>query len=253
MFNSRLLELRSGLVDPHRITTIPPTVNNDDTTILIKNNIKQLSNLIVNLKKSDNPTIYLKDINELINKIKYDMNKLSKSDISRTLLSQFVTQLELYNNIQLELERKSRERLSRTLQIILPQHKVENIEEFVDSEKVQELIQNEILQKNNAISSLLLLEEQNKDLEQLEKNINILHEMFIDVDCMLKSQGDTLQNITGNLQETKYKIHSGLNKLNEANKLKKKRREQWFVIIGSITGITLVIVAVTLAPLLAFA
>lgn len=255
MQRDRLIDLRSMPLVP--VLPVTPEENSSFTnfTSEVQTDIRKLSDKIKVLKDQSS----LEDINKLASSIRSKIQILqrnftneSQKKIITAILTQFVNQMEKYNNIQNELEQKSRQQLSRTVKIILPNANEDQIVEYSQPGKIQALIKDKIL-KEETHNTLLLIEEQRRDLEQLEKNISELHALFIDVHTLINSHDDSLQNISLDLQQTKHRVIQSLNRLEDAEKLVKRRRTRWIMTIATVVGIGLVSAAIALAPLAAFA
>jgi t-SNARE complex subunit (syntaxin) len=82
------------------------------------------------------------------------------------------------------------------------------------------------LNKNLDLSKQQLneVQERNKELEQLEKNIIELHEMFKDMQELVESQGHTIDNIEANVNQTKDYVLDSKPVLKESVDLKRAAR-----------------------------
>lgn len=180
----------------------------------------------------------------------------TEQGILNALLSQFVHLVERYNKIHNDYKSKCRQRCKRTASIILPEATEEQLEEMVDTGKIQTMVYDKIMADQRtaeARAALFLMQEQQRDLIALEKNIGELHSLFVDVYSIMAAQEDSLQAINSELSEAIPRIEHAVSDLREAEKLVKRRRGVVIATVATITTIGLIATAAALAPLLAFA
>jgi len=114
-----------------------------------------------------------------------------------------------------------------------------------------------------------MMQEQQRDLIHLERSINELNSLFLDVTTLLDAQvtttdnqfiwyvdddilkGDALSEIAKSTSHAVDKTAKSRSNLEKAEKLVKKRRKKCMIVISAIVGVVLIILAITLAPLAA--
>lgn len=81
-------------------------------------------------------------------------------------------------------------------------------------------------------AQLDMLTSRNNDIRVLEHNIVELHQMFLDMQLLVERQGDLLNTIEFNVQETKGKAEAGLNELVQAHDFQKKvKRKKCYIFL----------------------
>lgn len=106
-----------------------------------------------------------------------------------------------------------------------------------------ELSQNE---QHDIRHKLETLTSRNNDIRELEQSIVNLHEMFVDMQLLIERQGDLLNTIEYNVQETKVKAEEGMHQLVEAHDFQRRaNRKKWCVAL-----LVIAVVLIIAVPLL---
>jgi len=122
----------------------------------------------------------------------------------RALKAKFMEVLKETQTTQIEYKTAVRGKISRQAKIIDPTLTNEQVEEVCnDPEGAGRLLANKMLgsghvRLKNAVADI---QDKYKDIRKLEKSVETIHQMFIDMQMMVQAQGEILDNIELNVQE----------------------------------------------------
>ena len=101
-------------------------------------------------------------------------------------------------------------------------------------------------ERNRITDQLMTLGDRNKNIRDLEQSVVDLHQMFTDMKLLVDQQGELLNTIEYNVQETRGRAEAGMNELIQAHDFQRRAvRKKWYVCL-------LVIVCVALAIIIIF-
>lgn len=170
------------------------------------------------------------------------------------LTKKFMAIVKESHDIHKIYDENTKKILERRIKIINPKLNDNQIEEILQSGNPEFIFTNTILdlsKREHAMMDLALINEQNKDLEIMEKNINELHSLFLDVSSLLEFQGDTLIKIEESVSQSNYNSQKSLTLIGKSESLVRSRRKRCMVITSIIIGIVIVILIIILAPIAA--
>ena len=91
---------------------------------------------------------------------------------------------------------------------------------------------------------LAVLSERNRNIRQLEKDVIDLHEMFADMKLLVDQEGELVNTIEHNVEETKGRAKSGMREIIHAHNYEKKvQQKKWCIFL--LVVVTVVIVSIT--------
>jgi len=90
----------------------------------------------------------------------------------------------------------------------------------------------------------MFVQQREKEIQQIVKNIQDLNEIFKDLAGMIVDQGTILDRIDYNIESTSTQVESGLKQLQKAEKYQKKNRKMLFIFILFVITIIMFIVLV---------
>jgi len=161
--------------------------------------------------------------NGKIEKVKYA--RLAKA------FNDAVKRLETITSISLEKEREALGRSTRAsidgISKATPEDK-QFVKQFTSDESV--------------VATAAIIEEQNKDILQIEKDLNALHEVFIDVANLTSTQGEQLNVIEANTQAAVVSTTVGVAELTKANRYAILIRKKKLCLIIAVTIFALIII-----------
>ena len=90
------------------------------------------------------------------------------------------------------------------------------------------------------------VKEKHADIQKLEKSIEELHQLFVDLSVLVESQGELLDTIEYSVSQSLSYTKTGVQELEKANEYARKSRKKMCILIA----ILLVVVLVVLGPIL---
>jgi len=170
--------------------------------------------------------------------------KRIRTNMHTTLTKKFRDLMTDYQSINTAFKEKSRERIQTQAKIVNPDITTEEVDNIITSGDVNALFVNPIEQKHSeAKSALLFIQQQQKDLRQLEQSISELNQLFLEIAPLLETQGETILQVNTNLVETTHQGSLAVKELQEAEKAVAQRRRRC---AGFTTILVVVIVVVVL-------
>ncbi|KAK6188908.1 hypothetical protein SNE40_004988 [Patella caerulea] len=107
------------------------------------------------------------------------------------------------------------------------------LQEILDAEgDFKVFTQDYITDVQDAEEQLRMIEERDKDIQALEKNICQVNELFIDMSVLVSEQGETIVNIEKQVLEASSNVVGGKEQLRQAEVSRRKRRKRCFCFIG---------------------
>jgi len=101
----------------------------------------------------------------------------------------------------------------------------------------------------SVVTTAAIIEEQNKDIKQIEKDLTELHQLFIDVASMVNEQGEQIDVIEANTSAAAQSTGAGVTELKQANKYQMSYRKKMCALIIILLIVILIIgLSAGLAP-----
>ncbi|XP_048854458.1 syntaxin-2 isoform X2 [Brienomyrus brachyistius] len=120
-----------------------------------------------------------------------------------TVLSRrFVEVMTEYNDAQLSFRQRSKSRIQRQLEITGRVTSNEDLEDMLESGNPSIFTSDIISDSKITRQALNEIEARHKDIIRLENSIKELHEMFVDMAMLVKTQGEMINNIEKNVTNT---------------------------------------------------
>lgn len=160
----------------------------------------------------------------------------------------FMEAMQVFEETQ-DLHRKSvKSALERQLRRINPEATDDDIQDAIRRGKLQNVVNDSRTfdmmsteEQTKLRDELAHLQCRNDDIKKLEASIVELHQLFMDMQILVETQGDLLNNIEYNIQETKGKTEAGLQELVEARAHQKSAGKKKACIVALIVVILLVV------------
>jgi len=139
----------------------------------------------------------------------------------RALKAKFAEILKETQTTQIDYKTAVKSKISRQARIIDPNLTNEQIEEVCnDPEGAGKLLANKMLGQGhvklrNAVADI---QDKYKDIQKLEKSVELIHQMFIDLQMLVQAQGEILDNIELNIQGAHDYAKKAVIELNKAKK-----------------------------------
>lgn len=157
---------------------------------------------------------------------------------------QFVDIMTDYNKIQTEYKKKCEDRIKKQLKITGQEINDEQLQDMLEMENPAIFTQDIVMETKKAQETVADINARHADIMKLEKNIKELHEMFMDMAMMIENQGEIIDRIEYNVQNTAEYAEKAKEEIIQALNLQKKSRKLKLIIIGVVI-IVIIIIAVS--------
>lgn len=216
---------------------------------------EELERLMVDVKKTSNLVrVKLKEMEHSINQQDQDAgyNNYAEARIRRcqhsTLARKFVEVMSDYNTTQSDYREKCKARIQRQLEITGKAKTYEEVEEMLEGGDPAIFTSDIVIETQQARQALGDIEARHRDIINLEKSIQELHDMFVDMAMLVESQGEMIDRIEYNVEQAVDFVQSAKSDTKKAVKYQSKARRKKIMII--ICLVVLVAILVTIVVIL---
>jgi len=171
------------------------------------------------------------DNKDFIRKNKNSAETRIRQSMQQTLSKKFVDLMTEYQSVQQEYRVKYKERVERQYKIAKPDATPEEISQAMDS-GTNDVFAQQILNASHAAAknALLDIQERHKEILKIEKSINELHQLFVDMAVLVENQGELIDQIEYNVLQSVNFTEKGVQELQTARKYQKKKLERKCVV-----------------------
>jgi len=122
--------------------------------------------------------------------------------------------------------------LNANIKLLKPEATQQEIDEALESGNTQ-IFQQEILNQRHsqAKDALNYIENRHRDILRLEQSIKELHQLFLDMAILVETQGELIDQIEYNVNQSVEYTKDAIKNLRKANVLQKKARKKMCCII----------------------
>lgn len=197
---------------------------------------QELEDLMADIKKAANKVrAKLKVIEQNIeqeehtNKSSADL-RIRKTQHS-TLSRKFVEVMTEYNRTQTDYRERCKGRIQRQLEITGRTTTNEELEEMLEQGNPAVFTQGIIMETQQAKQTLADIEARHADIIKLENSIRELHDMFMDMAMLVESQGELIDSIQYNVENSADAVLVGKGDLHMAEDYQRSARQKKIYII----------------------
>ncbi|XP_077317906.1 syntaxin-2 [Lithobates pipiens] len=221
----------------------PEDKTKDDLESLNKE-IKNIANKVRTKLKSIEQTIDHDD-----NANRSSVNLRIRKTQHTVLCRKFGEVMIEYNETQIQFRERSKGRIQRQLEITGKTTTDEELEEMLETGNPAIFTSDIISDSQITRQALNEIESRHKDIMKLESSIRELHDMFMDIAMLVETQGEMINNIEKNVENSADYIEHAKEETKKAVKYQSKsRRKMIFIIICVL--ILVVILVIILATTL---
>lgn len=148
-----------------------------------------------------------------------------------TLSRKFVEVMNDYNACQIDYRERCKGRIQRQLEITGKTTTNEEIEEMLESGNLAVFTQDIIMETQQAKQTLADIEARHADIMKLEKSIQELHDMFMDMAMLVEQQGEMIDRIEFNVEQAVDYVETAKMDTKKAVKYQSKARRKLIMII----------------------
>jgi len=184
---------------------------------------------------------------DFVKKNKNSAETRIRQSMQQTLSKKFVDLMTEYQTAQQEYKIKYKERVQRQYKIAKPDASQEEIAQAMDS-GTNDVFAQQILNASHAAAknALLDIQARHQEILKIEKSINELHQLFVDMAVLVESQGELIDQIEHNVLQSVNYTDKGVQELQTARKYQKKARKKMCCLIITF----LIILGIILASVL---
>lgn len=118
----------------------------------------------------------------------------------------------------------------------------DEVNEILQKDNYNAFTQNFISDTQDAASQLRQIEDRQKDILALEKNVFDVNQLFKDMSVLVHDQGEKLDNIESNITQTATHVEEGNIELRKAERHRKRSRRCMLIVAGIVTVIIVVVI-----------
>ncbi|XP_068750514.1 syntaxin-1A-like isoform X1 [Montipora capricornis] len=214
----------------------------------------ELERLMYDVKRTANSVrTNLKEMEQRINQQDMDSscNDYAESRIRRcqhsTLARKFVEVMSDYNTTQSDYREKCKGRIQRQLEITGKTKTSDEVEVMLEGGDPAIFTSDIVIETQQARQALGDIEARHRDIINLEKSIQELHEMFLDMAMLVDSQGEMIDRIEYNVEQAVDFVQSAKSDTKKAVKYQSKARRKKILIIVCLIVFVAIIVAIVLS------
>lgn len=148
-----------------------------------------------------------------------------------TLSRKFVEVMNDYNACQIDYRERCKGRIQRQLEITGRNTTNDELEDMLESGNPAIFTQGIIMETQQAKQSLKDIEARHNDIIKLENSIRELHDMFMDMAMLVESQGEMIDRIEYNVEQSVDYIETAKADTKKAVKYQSKARRKKIMII----------------------
>jgi t-SNARE complex subunit (syntaxin) len=171
--------------------------------------------------------------------------KRIRSNMHNILSKKFIALVQEYQTLQNNYREKYRERVQRQAEIVKPGVSREEVDEMITTggnyfaDKM--LSDSKHLEAKNALISI---QEQQRDIKHLEKSIQELNQVFIDMAALVEASQETVTKVEDNTTTSLAAAGAAVKHVTKAEEYLMQRRRRAALLYGGITAIILTIALV---------
>jgi len=162
------------------------------------------------------------------------------------LTRKFMALLTDYQNVQKRNRDQARERFARQYRIVNPDATDDEVRERLDDSSNQAMFSNQLLDQTRGHRARLALqqaEDRHRDVERIGRSINDVQQLFLDLQRMVDQQGETLDRIEDNVNQTGAQMEKADQSLVQAvDSARASRKKRWCLFITFMVILVVVIV-----------
>ncbi|KAL4223726.1 Syntaxin-1A [Mactra antiquata] len=162
-----------------------------------------------------------------------------------TLSRKFVEVMNDYNACQIDYRERCKGRIQRQLEITGKTTTNDELEDMLESGNLQVFTQDIIMETQQAKQTLADIEARHADIMKLEKSIQELHDMFMDMAMLVEQQGEMIDRIEYNVEQAVDYVETAKMDTKKAVKYQSRARRKLIMIIICVV-ILIVILAIIL-------
>ncbi|XP_052802369.1 syntaxin isoform X1 [Mya arenaria] len=160
-----------------------------------------------------------------------------------TLSRKFVEVMNDYNACQIDYRERCKGRIQRQLEITGKTTTNDELEEMLESGNLQVFTQDIIMETQQAKQTLADIEARHADIMKLEKSIQELHDMFMDMAMLVEQQGEMIDRIEYNVEQAVDYVETAKMDTKKAVKYQSKARRKKIMMLICLAVLIVILVS----------
>ncbi|KAI9472012.1 MAG: t-SNARE [Benjaminiella poitrasii] len=157
---------------------------------------------------------------------KTDLN-IRKAQVGR-IKKEFITCIQRYKDVEATFNQKYRQRVERQIRIVKQDVTEEELDAIIDSDQPNQIFAQSLLRSSQAKAVLSEVQTRHDDIKRIQKTILELAQLFEDMQMMVEEQGEVLDQIENNAENTRADLEQGVKHVNKAIMLARSTRaKKW--------------------------
>jgi len=154
-----------------------------------------------------------------------------------SLSRKFMEIMGEYQDMQKRYKSRYRERVARQYKIVNPSANQEEINQVLEGGEGKSVFADKILTASHAAArnALADIQEKHQDILKLERSLEELHQLFVDMSILVESQGELLNQIEYSVEQSVSYVEKGVENLDKAAKYQKSYRKKMLCICVCLT------------------
>ncbi|XP_022245585.1 syntaxin-like isoform X3 [Limulus polyphemus] len=159
------------------------------------------------------------------------------------LSRKFVEIMTDYNKTQTDYRDRCKDRIQRQLEITGRATTDDELEEMLESDNPATFTQGIVIETQKAKQTIEDIEARHADIIKLEKSIRELHDMFMDMAMLVESQGEMIDRIEYNVQQSVDYIDAAKRDTKKAVKYQSKARRKKIIMFICLAVLMVILVS----------
>ncbi|KAG7811847.1 hypothetical protein KL921_002113 [Ogataea angusta] len=237
--SNTLLDVNNGLSNLNKnLNFLQDAINKDQNVQKYHQNASKLISRLFELFKS------VSDGTRRLNQLDASLLNKSQTFVKDKLNTSLKRALQDFNDLQslyTSLEKKMNEKSASLIS-----HETEGESEPPSREQQQVVIEYEPLNAEEVEYQRALIEERERDIENISQGIEELNQIFHDLSNIVVEQGGLIDNIESNLYSTLHDTQRASKHLHKADRYQRNKRRLyfWLLVIVSVVFLFLVLIVV---------
>ncbi|XP_067935030.1 syntaxin-like isoform X2 [Watersipora subatra] len=213
---------------------------------------QELEDLMAEIKKTANKVraklkVIEQDIEqeESTAQISADL-RIRKTQYS-TISRKFIEVMNLYNKAQIDYREGCKARIIRQLEITGKSTTNDELENMIETGNPQIFTQGIVMETQAAKKTLADIEARHQDIMKLETSIRELHDMFMDMAMLVESQGEMIDRVEFNVNQSVEYVKTATEDTKKALKYQSAARRKKCCIAIVVTAVLLIIALIIIA------
>lgn len=169
-----------------------------------------------------------------------------KKNVHVTLVQDFIRAMERYQTAQAKFKHRHEENVTRQVLTVNPAATEDQIADVIQSGEAEQIFANSVQRDQAAQVALTYIRDRHRDIVQIEKSLQELQQLFVDMSLLVTEQGEMIDSVETNIESAIAYVGQGRVQLKKANKWQRRNRKCIIAMIV-LSVVAAAIIAIVLA------